>query len=401
MTARRQNAFNYLAAELISAAGAGISSVLFPLFLLAGGFKEDFLGLLASIGSGIAGLMSLPASLVVARLGYRRSILIGMVTGVTVSFIQVLWPTSTCLIATQVISGCFSSLSLVIHSPYLVENAGEECGTRILSLSMAGVTIIGTVFNIVGGWLPARLSALTGLFHPDDFGAYRAGLLVACLISSMSILPAVMLKEDLSHRVASRFRFGWATYPWLTLAKVTVVSVSLGFGAGLFMPFMNVYWKTRFSLNTELVGIISAATAGAVGLGATLAPVAERRLGLRKAIPILTGLSLFPMYGMIGSSSFRSAAWLFLTRTTLVNATSPLRMNLTMEVVESEHRPLAASVESLAWSLAWAAGAAYGGRLILAAGYSLLFRLSVWVYAWATLAYPLCFGLYPPGGRVK
>lgn len=388
-----------MAAELISAAGTGISSVLFPLFILSAGFREDFLGLLASLGSGIAGLMSIPASLVIARIGYRRSILMGMITGVATSFAQVLWPTSACLIVTQVISACFGSMLLVVHTPYLVENVGEGYGTRALSLSMAGVTIVGMIFNAVGGWLPARLSALTGLFQPDSFGAYRAGLLIACIVSSLALLPVVFLGDDSRGRPVSRRRTMPQTFYLLaSLAKVAAVSLSLGFGAGLFMPFMNLYWKTRFSASTEAIGIISAATAAAIGLGAIAAPIAERALGLKKAIPLLTGASLIPMWAMTDCSRLRSAVCLFLLRTALVNATTPLRMGLTMKVVESEHRPLAASVESLTWSLAWAGGAACGGRMILASGYAEVFRMSLWVYAVATAMYAVCFVVFHHGG---
>jgi MFS family permease len=69
------NARMYLLFVLLTTLNVGVYGVIFNLYILRLGFKEDFLGLILSLSSTSIGVFAIPAALVCDRLGRKRTLL--------------------------------------------------------------------------------------------------------------------------------------------------------------------------------------------------------------------------------------------------------------------------------------------------------------------------------------
>lgn len=376
-----------------------MSCVVFPLFLLEIGYGEDFLGLLASVSAAVTGASSLVAPLLLRRVGFRNTVIGAVVSSCVVTVVQALWPARPCLIVGQVVSGCFGALVAVGHAPYLAAHGdGSTCG-KLLSWSMAGTTAVATLSNALAGYLPGVFLHLTCESSPDSVASYRACLLVSAALVSLAVYPALRI-EDLS----LTYRIEPAAKHWKSVSlsrsllhRVFLVSGVTGCGAGLIMPFMNAYWRKVHGASEAQVGTITALTGLAVSVGASLGYPVGRLLGEKLAIPLLLMLSLMPLSAFASlppasaSRGIHRSVFLFLLRTALANATTPLRTSLHIQQAPAESREWASSVEWLGWSAGWSLGAAWGGRTVVSSGYERLFGWCFATYAFAAMLYLILF----------
>jgi len=73
------NARQYLLFVFLTTLNQGIYGVIFNLYILSLGFREDFLGLILSLSSASIGLFAIPAALICDRLGRKNTLLLSSV----------------------------------------------------------------------------------------------------------------------------------------------------------------------------------------------------------------------------------------------------------------------------------------------------------------------------------
>src|SRR6266508_109377 len=134
----------FLLATSLSWTAHGLGSVLFNLYLTAGGFRESFVGRAISFNALGVALLALPAGWLADRWGRRR-----------------------CLILGAAIEGVALAVRAATLSPGVVATA-----------SFSVELLAGVVGSMVGGWTPAALLRLPAPARPDLLGTYRATLLV-------------------------------------------------------------------------------------------------------------------------------------------------------------------------------------------------------------------------------
>ena len=85
------------------------------------------------------------------------------------------------------------------------------------------------------------------------------------------------------------------------LQKLVFTELAISLGAGLLMPFVNVFYKLRFALPDHVLGGLFAASSLAMGLAVMLVPLWVRRMGKVKTIVLTQVLSL-PFLLLMGFS---------------------------------------------------------------------------------------------------
>ncbi|MGB9867782.1 MAG: MFS transporter [Bacillota bacterium] len=374
----------YLAVQLLCAAGAGIHSVVFPLFLLEAGYDESFLGFLASIGAVVTGGAGLIAPLLLRRLGFKITLAAAVVTHCLVTVVQALLATKLCLVVGNVASSLFGALVAVGHGPYLSSWGNSHVSQKLLSVSAASTTAVSTLGSLIGGRLPQLMGKLVPNLRAESIAAYRACLLGSGALVGAAIYPAILVQEQRSKRVRGHkeTRLG-TSFQWTLIA-----SVVLGFGAGMVMPFMSAYWKKTYGASAVQVGAVTALTGLAVALGASVAYPLAQLLGERIAIPLLLLASLPPLWAFFSlKRGMGVSVCLFALRTFLANATTPMRVGLHLQMAPPKGREWASSLDWLAWNVGWSLGSACGGYIAVSSGYGMLFRLCLGVYLGAALLY--------------
>jgi len=161
----------------------------------------------------------------------------------------------------------------------MIEESQESERTHLFSVQFALQTLAG----FVSGALPplfARGLALAESTAP----VYKMTLAVGVGLIGLSILPLAGMRP--APRANRRARLGWnLKTPTGLVFKLILPNMILGLGAGLFIPFMNVFFKLQFHISNALLGTLFAWSAVGMGIASLAGPPLAQRLG--KVRPIV------------------------------------------------------------------------------------------------------------------
>jgi MFS family permease len=372
------NARLYLAATVLLGVTSGLQYLFFNLYVLSLGYDQAFVGLLASLPALVTAIAAIPIGMVLPRLGYRRGLLLGCALAAIALLGCALLPNEGILIAASILSGFGFALISVGSSPLMVAISTEKTRTHLFGVQFALSTFAGVLANLVGGYLPLALRAIAPDFLAG-LSAYRGVLLVSMALTLTALYPIARLrglhgarKETLKARDVRAHRS--------VLAKILAIEITGSFGAGMLMPFLNVFYRLRFALPDPALGAIFAASSLFTGVAAILAPLAAARMGKIRAIVLTQALSIPFLLAMGFIPNAGVSATSFLIRTALMNMSSPLLPAYIMGIVPGELRPLTASLVMLAWNAGWALSSWISGHIQVAAGFSPLFLITAGFY---------------------
>jgi predicted MFS family arabinose efflux permease len=162
----------------------------------------------------------------------------------------------------------------------------------------------------------------------------------------------------------------------------------VGTGAGLIIPFLNLYFRDVFEMSTEQIGVYFAASQVTMIVGTMAAPVLVRRFGMVRTLVFTEFASIPFMLMMAFSGNMPLVVFSFLCRGALMNMGQPVGTNFAMEMVSKEVHALANSITMIAWTASWAVSTQLGGYVIEHHGYTPSFLITVGFYvASASLTY--------------
>jgi MFS family permease len=161
----------------------------------------------------------------------------------------------------------------------------------------------------------------------------------------------------------------------------------VGLGAGMTIPFLNLYFKTRFEMSSNNIGMLFAlAQLFTIG-GALIAPMLARRFGKIMSV-ILSQIFSLPFLFILGMSHYLPLAIIaFLIRNALMNMSAPISSNYSMESVHPDDRSITSGLLSLAWLFTWGITANIGGYFIENFGYELPFAFTMLFYILSSYLY--------------
>lgn len=365
----------YLVSTVLSGLGLGIQNLLFNLFLLRLGYDQAFVGAVASVSAFAVAGTAVPIGLFLPRIGYKRGLLLGTALQGLAFVGQVAFPARIPLLLSSALFGLGSSLLYVASSPFLAASSGPAERTHLFSVQFALSTLASVVANLAGGALPRLLGlSLSGS------EVYRATLALAAGIALLALLPIALLRnarQSPEGRPALEGLGG--SRP--TVAKLVLIEVIVALGAGLLIPFVNVFYKVRFDVADPLLGLLFASSSVLIALGSLAIPLLVHRLGKVRTIVALQALSIPFLFLMGFSPFFAFSAVGYLVRTALMNVSSPASGALSMELVSERLRPVTSSLLVLAWNGAWAVSALLSGRLQMTVGFPTIFLVTTSLYA--------------------
>jgi MFS family permease len=384
------NARLYLVYVLISGAAMGVFRLLFNFYVLSLGYDEALLGTLITVSSLTALAAAIPVGYLADVLGRKLSLLISAVLVAASILVMVLWPQRPMLYAMNILSGVGQALAAVTMAPFLMENSGEKERTYLFSFSFGLQTAVGSIGNWVGGYLPGWIARARG-YSPTDSAAYGGALLAIALVAFLSAIPLGLIRMPRLRR-AERSLFAplaFAAQQPLLLGKLILPMLLTSIGAGLIMPFMNVFFRVVHHQSDAVIGTLFAWGSLAMGLGLMLAPPLADRLGKIQFVVISQALSI-PFLILLGfSPTFWLSALAYYVRLALMNMGGPVYETFVMEHVQPSARATVASLVSMAWNFGWAFSPSISGWLQVRYGFAppflgtiILYSLSITLY-WA------------------
>ena len=118
-----RNARFFLASTVFFGFMYGLYYLFFNLYILGLGYDQEFLGVLASIPSLVTAIVAIPVGVVLPRIGYKRSLLVGTFFQMLALLGWVFLPEKTTLILSSALFGLGSSLIWISSSPFMVASS--------------------------------------------------------------------------------------------------------------------------------------------------------------------------------------------------------------------------------------------------------------------------------------
>ena len=345
----------------------GVFRFLFNFYVLSLGnsYDEAFIGTLQTAASFATIIMALPAAYFAERYSQRRIMVItGLTSGISMLG-MVVFPFTFSLITFRMIAAISMSMRQVAVAPFLMRNTTSDERQWVFSFNFGMITLASFLGNLLGGILPTWLGNLFGA-GPTDTLSYQLSLGSMMLVTILSVGPLTMI------RMPPRDKNRVIELPWVQLwqhgrklAKYLLPQVIIGLGAGLMMPFMNIYFRTVYKKPDPVIAIVFAIGGLAMGVAQFLGPPLAEKYGKINAV-ILTqalsvpflltlGIGAYLVTGEIANATvwFLIAGVAYIFRLALMNLSNPIYQTFVLEHVPEKTQALTMSLSSLSFQFGW------------------------------------------------
>jgi len=382
----------FLAAQFLYGIGLSTVWVLRNLFLRSSGFDEPFIGKTLSVqacgmvavlllltrfmdrmrakGFMVAGVLLLAGGLAgVAVVSHRHAVLgLCFLTGVGMALLEVS------------AAPFFTRHSRVEERPYLFG--------------------VGTALSPLAG-LVATLGMKGGaLAWGENQGGYRSLMLAGAAVAAASVAVLALIREaavEVPSDEGDRL-------DWRQAARFCVPEVVFGLGVGMTIPFINLYFHSRFHVPAGTIGLYYAGAQALMMVAFLAAPLVARRFG---AVPTIVAFELtsIPFFLVLAlTTSLPVAVGAFLLRHACMNMIHPVSAHFAMTVVHPRQRARLNGLRQMSNKCAWIAAAALGGLLIKSAplvvdGFTTVMLATIVLYVIGSALYWRFFR-GEPAGRV-
>jgi MFS family permease len=389
----------YLAAEFLMWTAHGIFGVLFNLYLVEAGLPESFVGRAIAMNALGLALAALPAGVLAERWSRRNSLVLGATLEAVGHVLRASTVHAPTILAAGVLIGVGQALFQIAAAPFLTEHSTARERTHLFSMFFASALLAGVFGSAVGGWLPHALRTL--LPGMGLFAAYRASLVAGAVLAAAATLPLFAMGRLVEHPLAH----GEAPVTREERRRLFPIALNgllVGMGAGLVIPFMNLYFKDRFQCSSAQIGMFFSIAAIFTASAALLGPALARRFG-KLRVAVISELLSLPFLVTLGAERrLGVAAVSFWLRATLMQAASPLLQTFIMEAMPPTLRARASSLVNLVWNIGWGVSAVLAGTVIERFGFAMPFYFTAVLYAIAATTFWMAFRNVPEqGAEVK
>ena len=376
------NARLYLINAVITGASMGVFRFLLNFFVLSKGYNNEFVGNLVTASSLTALIVALPMGYLADLLGRKRALVIGgTITSLTV-FVMVLWPTTFTLVSMNVLLGIAQSLVGVTMGPFLMENSTQKERTYLFSFASGLSTLSAFVGNWIGGYLPTWMGAFQNVSATSST-AYAWSLGLIGFGAATAVIPLIFMRIP-KLEISERSAFAPLTYFFShsgNLSRLVLPMLLTSIGAGLIIPFMNIFFRDVYHKPDATIGTMFAWASLAMGIGLLIAPPLAERYGKIQLV-VITQMVSIPFLAMLGFAPwFWMSAAAYYMRATLMNMSGPIYQTFVMEHVDNNARATVASLVSMAANFGWAFSPTISGWLQVKYGFAPAFVGTILLYS--------------------
>ncbi|MCX7994186.1 MAG: MFS transporter [candidate division WOR-3 bacterium] len=342
--------------------GMGFSGfmLLFNLYLKSINLGEGKIGNIITASTLGTLIMAIPASFIIRQTSIKKLLLISIPFAVICYFIQVSIQSYHIVLWTSLLSGIANVFFQVAAAPFFMRNSTPNERPYLFSLNFAASLIAGTIGSILGGLLPGMIEkyglagAMTFRYTLYIFG----GLVMA------AIIPYLSIDERIEQRIEQpEKKLQLCTKKSINI-KLFLPNFVTGLGAGLSIPFMNLYFKTWLDVPTYLIGVYFSLSQFLMIIGLLIAPLIAEKIGKIKTV-FYSQIFSIPFLIIMGvTKNINLAVVSFLVRATLMNMAQPLFTNFAMEKVDKDEQPITNALLIIAWTAGRGLSAGIGGLLI-------------------------------------
>lgn len=394
-----RNVWLFLAGALLIGLLHSFMWLLLNLYFKEIGFGEGLIGQVLSMFALGGTLAAIPVAWLIAR--YRLKPLLVGTALLTCGFFLILCNLQiyALILISAFVVGVLMTVLRIASGPFFMRNSTEQERTLLFSLLFSNFIIAGMVGSIGGGAMQEFVQELTG----SSIKGYQYTLSFAALVSALAVIPFLMIKAKPPHPEEVKKTFSLASFrrKWRLFFKLTFPHFLVGAGAGLIIPFLNLYFRNRFELEPGRIGFYFSMLQVTMLFGVLAGPILRRKFGFIRTV-VITELASIPFMLILSfTANLTVAFWAFIFRGALMNMAQPVSTTFAMEAVAEEDHGLINSLATIAWTGSWAISAQIGGIIIEKHGFVPSFLLAIVLYAASAVLYYSFFSKSERSGTGK
>ena len=281
-----------------------IGQVTLGLYAYSIGFRQDFIGFLIAVPALGSLLAALPVGFLADHMPRKPLLLItGLLNPVSLAMIG-LTTNGTLMLAASFANGILSAAYWVTIIPMLTESVEPHQRVNVMSLNTFLLLGVGSLGGLLGGGVPAVVSAFTGL-SANSPEPLRWGVIAAAIAVFLPTAPLFWLTESAPSASAAapepvaapavvasptpmpapaRADIPRARPIWPLFVLLLVPDVLYTAGEGAVVALEPLFFHLRFGLDTALIGTVVAGSGLLIGITSLLAPSIVRRYGKLRVI---------------------------------------------------------------------------------------------------------------------
>jgi MFS family permease len=354
----------------------GVMDVLLNFFYRSLGFDLAQISVLQG-SQRLGGLLfSLPAGLLITWIGARRTL---MLTGTLLAasmFAMTLGDSFAWQYGARIVMGAMYTTFFIASIPLVAMLVKRDRYTSVFSLQFIAVSIAIALANSIGGSLPTLLSgAFPALGSAESTGAYGASLWIAAGIVALSLVPLTLLPKAQA-TTPSLEKPARTPAPWSAILLMSVPMLIFGMGAGLSIPYYNLFFRDTFDLPDAVIGNIFTFGSLSMMVITLIVPFTARRLGQVKALNAAMLATTAAFFLLSLSPSIAPTILFYGLALGFRNTMSPLYNPLLLDYIREEHHGLVSSMTTGAWSLGFFVITFFSGSWVEQYGYPFLFQIT-------------------------
>lgn len=350
---------------------SSLPDILFNFYLLSLGFDNSVAGEFASVVRLAGFALAIPLGIAVDRFGGIRTVQVAALINIVVWFAILNVTDLAWLRGFYFFSGVFFTAQSVAVLPSLIRVTTPEQRPFLFGLNFSIFMGTGVFAALIGGMLPGIIAQIQGIDAMSS-EAYRMALHGVIVLTGIGLIALLGLHRRImsattNHSEAVINTDGVRVSLATMILRVTG-RLSLGFAAGMFPPFVNIYLRQIYAIPDSQIGLIVAVFSLTAAFGGVFCGVIIAKLGVRRAMLATALVSAVCVLGIL----LPSAVWFVVVYAMLnfvISMVYPLGDVLLMDSVAPVQRGLASSMAMMMWSLGVALAAMASGRLQMASGF--------------------------------
>jgi MFS family permease len=404
----------YFIGAFLTQVSAGFSSILYNLYIKSLGLPDTVAGSYIAASSIANTLFLVPAGMLSDGIGRKRAIVGAGFLTAGLAALQAFLQAPTLIVIGAFLSGMVASVIWVSVLPMLAENTRPEERMHLFSLEFA-LTLSAQVLGSLGG---GGLSDLLQALGMEPVWAIRLTLLLGAALAAGAMIPFLRIREvrrgagvpagyekekPAQHAEHSGWRGGWRRFAGRReqlrlIIKFMTASALIGFGAGLVIPYLNLYFSDRFHMSKAAIGLVVGISQAVTAIAMFVGPALARRFGPVRAV-VLLQLASIPFLLFTGwAMNVWLASAAVVVRQALMNSSNPIQDSIMMALVDDDLKGFAVSCGQTMFTLGWAVMGPVSTSIVHRygsyTGYALVFTGTAVLYLLGSIFYGIAFGRY-------
>jgi len=383
--------------------GFGISSieVFLGLFFLSMNYREDFIGTYYSISTGTSALFLLLTGRLSDRIGRVASFYLTLFGNMAGYSILLFCDTPAMINLCGFINGASAALRACTSAPFLHENSKPEEREYVFPAASSYQMVGSILGNLIGGLMPVIFK--NAGFAAGDPAAYRMAILISVLFMAVSVFPLGRIRtalkpgevdESVKSPDGAGVRAAFLIPEGAYYHKFVIYTFFIGCGAGLIVPFFNIYFAQKFAMSSAQVGVIFMAANIITAASMMATPAITARLGKIRSIMLMELASLPFLLALGFSTSLPVCLTAYLARNSLMNMNNPVFTGVVMEMTKGSDRGRVNSIVTLGDNVSRTVSTFIAGRIISNHGHSFPYMMTAAFYTIAAFYVYSAFGGY-------